>query len=322
MEGQDILLLNAGSKKSNVLHARKWDTSVKSVDQKGKARKPVGFMTTQPKLQTTHQVEHAEDDEVYRINNTTQKGETPITVRVHINGVGVEMEIDTGASITIMSEDTYRKLWPNINESLRPTHVKLETYTGQQIRVKGSKMVQVQYGDQSKKLSLVVVSGSGPTQLGRDWLKEIRLDWRVICKVEYHKSLEEVLKRHEEVFREELGTYTGDQVKILVDTKECPRYCKARTVPFALRDKVETELHRLQELGIIEPVTHADWAAPVVAVLKKDKETVRLCGDYKLTVNRAVKLDRYRIPRIEDIFTKMTGCTVFSTLDMSQHISS
>ena len=204
------------------------------------------------------QSEEDRDDEVYRINTTTQKGETPMTVRVHINGVDVEMEIDTRASITIMSENTYRKLWTSINESLRPTHVTLRTYTGQQISVKGSKMVQVQYGDQSKKVSLVVVCGSGPTLLGGDWLKEIRLDWTVICKVEYHKSLEEVLKRHEEVFREELGTYTGDQVKILMDAKECPRYRKARTVPFALRDKVETELRRLQEQGIIESVTHAD----------------------------------------------------------------
>ena len=31
-----------------------------------------------------------------------------------------------------------------------------------------------------------------------------------------------------------------------------------------------------------------------------------------------MKLDRYPIPRVEDIFTKMTGCTVFSTLDMLQ----
>ena len=177
-------------------------------------------------------------------------------------------------------------------------------------------MVQVQYGDQSKKPSLLVVNWLGPTLLGRDWLKEIRFDWRVICKVEYHKSLEEVLKRHEKVFREEQGTYTGDQVKILVNAKEVPRYCKARTVPFALRDKVKTELRRLQEQEIIEPVTHADWASPAVVVLKKDKETFRLCSDYILTDNRAVKLDRYPIPRIESIFTKMTGCTVFSTLDM------
>ena len=58
---------------------------------------------------------------------------------------------------------------------------------------------------------------------------------------------------------------------------------------------MEAELQRLQEQEAIEPLTHADWAAPVVAVLKKDKETVRLCGDYKLMVNRAVKLDRYPI---------------------------
>ena len=43
VDGQDTLLLNAGSKKPNVLHARKWDTSVKPVDQKGKARNPVGL---------------------------------------------------------------------------------------------------------------------------------------------------------------------------------------------------------------------------------------------------------------------------------------
>ena len=107
-------------------------------------------------------------------------------------------------------------------------------------------------------------------------------------------------------------------MKVLVDPTEHPRYYKARPVPYAMRDKVEAELQRLQEQGVIEPVTHADWAAPVVAVLKKDKDTVRLCGDYKQTVNRSVKLDRYPIPRIEDIFTKISGCTVFSTLDMSQ----
>ena len=145
-----------------------------------------------------------------------------------------------------------------------------------------------------------------------------RLDWGTIFKVGHCSPLDDILRRHEEVFREELGTYTGDHVKTLVDPTEHPRYCKARPVPYAMRDKVEAEHQRLQEQGVIEPVTHADWAAPVVAVLKKDRETVRLCGDYKQTVNRAVKLDRYPIPRIEDIFTKMTGCTVFSTLNMSQ----
>ena len=58
------------------------------------------------KEQKDKQSEEDRDDELYCINITTQQGETPITVRMHINGVSVEMEINTGASITIMSEDT------------------------------------------------------------------------------------------------------------------------------------------------------------------------------------------------------------------------
>ena len=105
---------------------------------------------------------------------------------IQINGKGVKMEVDTGTSITFMSENTYKELWPNSKEALKPSQIKLKTYTGQQIQVHGSKMVQVQYGKQAKRLPLVVVNGSRPTLLGRDWLKEIRLDWGTIFKVGHY----------------------------------------------------------------------------------------------------------------------------------------
>jgi hypothetical protein len=60
--------------------------------------------------------------------------------------------------------------------------------------------------------------------------------------VGYSRPLEEVLKRIEKVFRDELDTYTGDSVRILIDPTEQPRYCKARPVPYAMRNKVEAEL--------------------------------------------------------------------------------
>ncbi|KAG8173806.1 hypothetical protein JTE90_021801 [Oedothorax gibbosus] len=53
-----------------------------------------------------------------------------------------------------------------------------------------------------------------------------------------------------------------------------------------LRKKVDEELDRLLEKGIIEPVKTSVWAAPVVPVLKRDGK-VRICGDFKLTVNAA-----------------------------------
>ena len=41
----------------------------------------------------------------------------------------------------------------------------------------GSITVDVQYREQRRTLSLLVVAGSGPTLLGRDWLLQIQLDW-------------------------------------------------------------------------------------------------------------------------------------------------
>ena len=82
--------------------------------------------------------------------------------------------------------------------------------------------------------------------------------------------------------------------------------------------KVEEELAQLQRQGIITPVQFADWAAPIIPVLKANKKTVRICGDFKMTVNQASRLDKYPIPIIEDLFAKMSGGTKFTKLDLSQ----
>ena len=63
------------------------------------------------------------------------------------------------------------------------------------------------------------------------------------------------------------------------------------------------------------PVQYSDWAAPVVPVMKADK-SVRLCDDYKLTVNQVAKLDRYPIPRIEDLYPQLGNGTTHTKLDM------
>ena len=79
------------------------------------------------------------------------------------------------------------------------------------------------------------------------------------------------------------------------------------------------ELDRLVDQYILTPVQFADWATPIVPVLKKSgKQSVRICGDFKRTVNQASKVDKYPIPKIEDLFTSLAGGKAFTTLDMSQ----
>lgn len=63
-------------------------------------------------------------------------------------------------------------------------------------------------------------------------------------------------------------------------------------------------MDRLQNEGILSPVEFSEWTAPIVPVLKQDG-TVRICGDYKCTVNQVSKLDSYPNPKIEDLLATL-----------------
>ena len=79
---------------------------------------------------------------------------------------------------------------------------------------------------------------------------------------------------------------------------------------------MEAELYRLQEEGVIRPVDYSEWAALVVPVLKSIG-AVRICGEYIVTINQAVEVDKYPIPNIHDLFTKLTGCQLYTKLVLS-----
>ena len=129
-------------------------------------------------------------------------------------------------------------------------------------------------------------------------------------------ALATVLHDHRAVFKNELGTITCAKAEIHVDPQVPPSFHRPRPVPFALKQKVEIELERLQREGIIHPRQFSQWAAPIVAVPKSDG-SVRLCGDYKVSANKAIICDIHPISRSEDIFAAMSGGISFSKLDLS-----
>ncbi len=63
-----------------------------------------------------------------------------------------------------------------------------------------------------------------------------------------------------------------------------PVFHRPRPVPFAIQKALGEELDRLERGGIIERVETSEWATPIVPVLKKNGQ-IRLCGDYKVTVD-------------------------------------
>ncbi len=201
-----------------------------------------------------------------------------------------------------------------------PTKIRLYTYTRDRVSVLGKMCVQVTYKGEIKQLTLLVVKGEGPNLLGRNWLKAIQLDWRAIFRLQMsqQQELNGLLSRHGEVFKGELGTLVGTTTKIYVEPEAKPRYFKARPLPYALKQKVEIELVRLEKEDIIEAVNFSEWAAPIVPILKQD-QTTRICGDYKVTVNPVSKLDSYPIPKTEDLLAVLGGGQKFGKI---RHVSS
>ena len=163
---------------------------------------------------------------------------------------------------------------------------------------------------------LKLVKEDGPSLIGRNWLTKIQLDWKNIFTVTGEWQLDELLHRHNSVFEDKLGSVRDMKVKLFVEENSKPKFFKARTRPLALHDKVFDELDNLQAKGVIVPVKFSSWAAPVVPVIKRDGN-VRLCGDYKLTINSVAKNEVYPLPRIEELFASVSGGKVFSKLDLS-----
>jgi transposase InsO family protein len=252
--------------------------------------------------------------DLYTLFTTVGEGSKPIVLTVNVNGSNIPMELDTGASTSVISENTYFSFFRS--HQLQPYDISLTSYTGQALVVLGKIDVTVRYSAQEATLPLIVVKGQGASLFGRNWLKVIKIDWPNINALCSTSSMATLRSKYIKVFSTQVGTLKGTSAKLMVDTSATPRFFKPRPVPYCLKEKVEKELNCLVEMQIIKPVSFSEWAAPIVPVVKQDG-TIRICGDYKVTINRAAKIDSYPLPRIEDLFAALSGGKLFTKLDLS-----
>ncbi|KRZ34848.1 Uncharacterized protein T4C_5859 [Trichinella pseudospiralis] len=240
-----------------------------------------------------------------------------IRVTVVIENFPCEMEIDTGSEYTVLFEYVFRKLSQGIKIRLEPITVKLATFQGELVKVKGSCSVNVPYGNIHRTLALIVAKGHCPNVLRLNWFESLGILSGVHRLTSTPPQISEVLRKYRSVFTEELGMYVGKPVSLDLDPNVTPICMKARKVPFALREKIDAELDKLVEQGVLEPVDHPVWSTPIVTPVKPDG-TVRICGDYKCTINKALRKHAYPIPAVNQLLASLSGGKVFAKLDLAQ----
>lgn len=198
--------------------------------------------------------------------------------------------------------------------------------------------VPVKYNSREGKLPLLVTKGSGISILGRDWFRPLGITLEGLHQLsgapasksasrevqpaarnpsKAVTSVKNLLQDYPDVFKPGLGKSKGLPVRILVDEQATPKFHKPRQVPFALLPKVEEAIEQLVEQGIYVPIKHSRWATPIVPILKKNGK-MRICGDYKGTLNPVVKWETYPLPTPEQLLARLGGCAVFSRLDLDQ----
>ena len=133
------------------------------------------------------------------------------------------------------------------------------------------------------------------------------------------QRLRKLLNEYADVFSSELGRIRCQEAVVNIDPDARPKAFAARPVPFPMREAVEAELKRLTSLGILEPVdpttTPIEWASPIVITMKANG-SVRICGDFKVTINPHIICDSHHLPTFDEIALKLNNCQVFNVIDL------
>ena len=270
------------------------------------------------------------EEDLFTVFDVNSLFTSEISVPVQIENEECCMQLDTGCALSLAPMAFYEKFCSHI--PLTPTAVKLSTYTGEKIQPLGKINVTVTYAGTEYSLPLLVVPQGCGALFGRNWLRHIKLDWNKLPGIESqvpcpararcaeitdnNKTLEGLLSQYDELFEPQLGCYTGEPVVLNESTGA--KFHKARPVPYALQKRVENALLKMEKDGVIERVSSATSAAPIVTVGKKDGDEVRVCGDFSVTYNSCANVETYPMPKIEDMHSALRGCTVFSVLDLKQ----
>ncbi|XP_015281060.1 PREDICTED: uncharacterized protein K02A2.6-like [Gekko japonicus] len=227
------------------------------------------------------------------------------------------MEVDSGSSVTVISAASWQALFPTRSRRrLQPAETRVSDFQGNRIPLAGRDTADVEYKGKCVKLSFLIAEGDRVNLLGLDWFEPLGIGISGVNKTLENKW-DMMYDLFPDVFAEGLGRYKGPPVAFELDPSVKPIRLKYRKVPIPLRPRVEKEIDKLVEQGVLEPVPHSKWETPIVTPVKPDG-SIRLCADYKCTLNKALQQHSYPVPVISHILASLGGGKIFAKLDLAQ----
>jgi hypothetical protein len=234
-------------------------------------------------------------DEEYTYSITEHKVNAISTklpmVKVKINDTRCRFLVDTGATVNILDEHTYRLVGtPKLQTRNRP---KLQPYGGgRSLQILGTCKLGVETKETFGCHTFSVVKGNHGAILGFETASQLDL-----VKVVQQIKPATLENKYAQLF-EGIGKYKLGKIKLHIDENVKPVAQRHRRTPFHLRTKVEKEINKLLKEDIIEKVTQGSptpWVSPIVTPPKKNQDEIRLCVDM-WEANKAIFRERHVLP--------------------------
>ena len=256
----------------------------------------------------------------------------------------MRVKLDMGAEANILPVRTYNKMFPDrVLEDgtpdpkyLQPTHIEFECNKDSIIRSLGC--INLDIAAPGKKLinsQLFVSSHHNQILIGHPscdrlgaytlhmqnkappfdqnkllpQLSEVNQTGTTEGRI---TSVADLMKRYPKQF-DVIGKFEGEY-HMVTDPNVPPSQHAMRKIPIEYQEKIEKELDRMEEQGIITKVTEpTEWVNSITYPVKPNGD-LRICLDPK-DLNKAINREHYKAPTLEEITHKLCGATKFSKVD-------
>ena len=258
------------------------------------------------------------------------------SVPVTINNRKFPFLVDTGASCNLLSRSTWKKIrTPRLQKNeTRPlisasndvipttgtTDLKV-TVTTEDVHTH-SQVLPFTVTDELDILgtnainSLQLTILNNPVKVHVDNILTVRSDQQL------QQSCLQICKEFSDLWKQELGRLKNYQLEVKFKPDVTPRFCKPRTVPFAVQEDLNQAYDAGIAKGIWEPTIFNEYGTPVVPVRKQSllnqpTASVRVCGDYSVFINAQLETHRQPMLLPKDLMRRLRGTHYFSKVDLA-----
>ena len=242
------------------------------------------------------------------------------------SGKSANLIVDTGSPVSLLPIQQFRCLGFK-EEDLRPSNNSIVGVSGHSLGVLGQLTTRVRKpGSDQSTVHDFTVTEKGPMVLGLDGLRALQV--QIVLQYRTRSIPRPLATPHQQGttgMSQKIASLVNDCSRctggmrippVHLETDSSPIFFRARPVAFGLRAAVKSTLETMVADGVLQPVTASAWATPIVTPLKSNG-TPRVCGDFRVTVNPLIKQTAVTTLAVDDMFEGMSGCRVFSKLDLT-----